>query len=46
MITLDAHLTSLYNRELITADEAVERAQDSMTMREKLTAAGAKLRTL
>jgi len=46
MITLDAHLTSLYNRELITADEAVERAQDSQTMREKLTAAGAKLRPL
>jgi twitching motility protein PilT len=46
MITLDSHLTSLYNRELITADEAVERAQDSQTMREKLTAAGAKLRPL
>jgi twitching motility protein PilT len=46
MITLDSHLTSLYNRELITADEAVERAQDSTNMREKLTAAGAKLRAL
>jgi len=46
MITLDSHLTSLYNRELITADEAVERAQDSTNMREKLLAAGAKLRAL
>jgi len=46
MITLDSHLTSLYNRELITADEAVERAQDSTNMREKLIAAGAKLRAL
>ena len=46
MITLDSHLTSLYNRELITADEAVERAQDSSGMREKLLNAGAKLRTL
>ena len=46
MITLDSHLSSLYNRELITADEAVERAQDSTGMREKLLAAGAKLRAL
>jgi len=46
MITLDSHLTSLYNRELITADEAVERAQDTTTMREKLLASGAKLRAL
>jgi len=46
MITLDSHLTSLYNRELITADEAVERAQDPVGMREKLLAAGAKLRSL
>ncbi|MFT3870981.1 MAG: type IV pilus twitching motility protein PilT [Nibricoccus sp.] len=46
MITLDAHLTSLYNRELITADEAVEKAQDPVGMREKLSNAGAKLRPL
>jgi twitching motility protein PilT len=46
MITLDSHLSSLYNRELITADEAVERAQDTTTMREKLLASGAKLRAL
>jgi twitching motility protein PilT len=46
MITLDAHLTSLYNRNLITADEALEKAQDPLTMREKLVAAGAKLRAL
>lgn len=46
MITLDAHLSSLYNRELITADEAVEKAQDPVGMREKLSSAGAKLRPL
>lgn len=46
MITLDAHLSSLYNRELISADEAVEKAQDPVVMRDKLIAAGAKLRAL
>jgi len=46
MITMDAHLQSLYNRELITADEAVEKAQDPNTMREKLLAAGAKLKAI
>jgi twitching motility protein PilT len=46
MITMDAHLQSLYNRELITADEAVEKAQDPAGMRDKLTAAGAKLKAL
>ncbi len=44
MITMDAHLQSLYNRELITADEAVEKAQDPQGMRDKLTASGAKLK--
>ena len=44
MITMDAHLMSLVNRELITPDEAVEKAQDTVIMREKLLAAGAKLR--
>ena len=46
MITMDSHLHSLYNREMITADEAVEKAQDPNTMREKLIAAGAKLKSL
>ncbi len=46
MITMDAHIMSLYNRELITADEALDKAQDVAVMREKLTAAGAKLRPL
>ena len=44
MITMDTHLMSLYNRELITADECVEKAQDSTIMREKLVALGAKLK--
>jgi twitching motility protein PilT len=46
MITMDTHLMSLYNRELITADECVEKAQDSTIMREKLVALGAKLKVL
>jgi twitching motility protein PilT len=44
MITMDTHLMSLVNRELITPDEAVEKAQDTVLMREKLLAAGAQLR--
>ena len=43
MITMDAHLMNLFNRELITADEALEKAQDALVMREKLLAGGAKL---
>ncbi|HEU5080073.1 MAG TPA: type IV pilus twitching motility protein PilT [Opitutaceae bacterium] len=43
MITMDAHLMNLYNRELITAEEALEKAQDVSVMREKLLAGGAKL---
>jgi twitching motility protein PilT len=43
MITMDAHLMNLFNKELITADEALEKAQDSLVMREKLLAGGAKL---
>lgn len=43
MITMDSHLMNLYNRELITADEALEKAQDALVMREKLLASGAKL---
>ena len=44
MITLDSHLMSLVNRNLITADEALEKAQDSIVMREKLLSMGAQLR--
>src|SRR5476651_2006645 len=44
MITMDTHLMSLVNREIITHDEAVEKSQDTVLMREKLLAAGAQLR--
>ncbi len=46
MITMDTHLMSLFNRELISADECVEKAQDPVVMREKLVAAGAQLKVL
>jgi twitching motility protein PilT len=46
MITMDAHLMSLVNRELVTPDEALDKAQDSAVMREKLLAMGAQLRQL
>lgn len=46
MITLDTHLLSLYNKELITADEAAEKAQDSAAMRDKLLSIGARLKDL
>ncbi len=46
MISMDTHLMSLYNRDLISADEAVEKSQDSATMRQRLEAAGAKLKEL
>ncbi len=46
MITMDTHLMSLYNRELITADECVEKAQDTTAMREKLIGMGAQLKEL
>ena len=46
MITLDTHLMSLVNRELVTADEALDKAQDSVVMREKLIQMGYKLREL
>ena len=46
MITLDAHLQSLYNRDQISPDETVEKAQDANSMREKLIAAGAQLKAL
>jgi twitching motility protein PilT len=46
MITMDTHLMSLVNRELISPDEAVEKAQDSVAMREKLVGMGFELRAL
>jgi twitching motility protein PilT len=46
MITMDTHLLSLFNRELISADECVEKAQDPILMRDKLIAGGAKLKVL
>ncbi len=46
MITMDSHLMSLVNNELITTDEALDKAQDALVMREKLLAMGAELRKL
>ncbi len=46
MITMDAHLLSLVNRQLITPDEALEKAQDQIAMREKLTQMGAVLKAI
>lgn len=46
MITLDTHLMSLVNRELIEPDEALEKSQEPVAMREKLTSMGFKLRDL
>jgi twitching motility protein PilT len=46
MITLDSHLMSLVNRDLVSADEALDKSQDSLVMREKLLAIGAELRHL
>ncbi len=46
MITMDAHLLSLVTRQLITPDEALDKAQDGIGMREKLTQLGAVLKTI
>jgi twitching motility protein PilT len=46
MITMDTHLMSLVNRELVAPDEALEKAQDPQIMREKLTAMGFELKQL
>ena len=46
MITMDTHLMSLINRELLSPDEAVEKAQDTVAMREKLLSMGIKLKTV
>ena len=43
MISLDAHLLSLYNRGLISASEALTKSQDPGPMRERLTENGATL---
>ena len=44
MITMDTHLMSLVNRELVAPDEALEKAQDPNVMREKFLGMGLKLR--
>ena len=44
MITMDTHLMSLVNRELVSPEEALEKAQDPVVMRDKLVAMGARLR--
>ncbi|MET0262531.1 MAG: type IV pilus twitching motility protein PilT [Rariglobus sp.] len=46
MITMDSHLMSLVNRDLISPDEALDKAQDALVMKEKLLAMGAQLRQL
>jgi twitching motility protein PilT len=46
MITMDTHLMSLVNRELVAPDEALEKAQDPIVMREKFLQMGLKLREL
>ena len=43
MITLDSHLLSLYNKGSITANEALDKAQDTQEMKEKLVSLGAEL---
>jgi len=46
MITMDTHLLSLVNRELVNPDEALEKAQEPAVMREKLIQMGHQLRTV
>jgi len=46
MITMDTHLMSLVNREMVSPDEALEKAQDALGMKEKLLQMGFKLRTI
>ncbi|HEY0945573.1 MAG TPA: type IV pilus twitching motility protein PilT [Opitutaceae bacterium] len=46
MITMDTHLMSLVNRELVSPDEALEKAQDPTVMREKLANMGFQLKAL
>ncbi|HEY1764311.1 MAG TPA: type IV pilus twitching motility protein PilT [Opitutaceae bacterium] len=44
MITMDTHLMNHVNRELVSPDEVLEKAQDPVIMREKLVSMGARLR--
>ncbi|MFZ1056992.1 MAG: type IV pilus twitching motility protein PilT [Opitutaceae bacterium] len=46
MITMDTHLMNLVNRELVSPDEALDKAQDPVVMRDKLVAMGARLRDI
>ena len=46
MITLDTHLMSLVNRELVSPDEALEKAQDPNVMREKFQQMGMRLKAV
>lgn len=46
MITMDTHLMSLVNRELVRPEEALEKAQDPNVMRDKFLQMGIKLRDL
>ena len=46
MITMDTHLMSLVNRELVSPDEALDKAQDPNVMREKFLQLGMKLREM
>jgi len=46
MITMDTHLMSLVNRELVRPEEALEKAQDPNVMRDKFVQMGIKLREL
>jgi twitching motility protein PilT len=41
MISLDAHLTNLYRKNLISADEALSKSQNPSLLREKLLESGA-----
>ncbi|MCH8475068.1 MAG: type IV pilus twitching motility protein PilT [Opitutales bacterium] len=43
MITLDSHLLSLYNRELVTADEVIDKSQNTNEIRDKLASMGAEI---
>jgi twitching motility protein PilT len=46
MIAMDTHLMNLVNRELVSPDEALEKSQDPVLMRDKLVAMGARLREI
>ena len=46
MITMDTHLMNLVNRELVSPDEVLDKAQDPVAMRDRLVQMGARLREL